>query len=488
MKKDIILFAAILFITLSSCNDYLDVSPEGEFKKETLDFSNIDNMFTPVSGIYASARTADGFSRWVLYGMLAIRGTDIEKGGSLGDQDEFNQMKRFEYFKLDNFWGMNGAWGGLYNLVLKANSALEILDRYAEYCKTDNDKKLNMQYQAEVRFIRAYAYFFITRMWGDVPVIINNADILNLENVKKVPVAEVYKFIDEELEFCVRILPELRPNEMPNKGQVTMYSALALKSKVNADINDWDKVLAASNAIFESNRFSLHENFYDYFKKPGILSDETFFELQYSDANSADLQLSDAWFDFQYPKSITGVNSIKTGWGFMIPSTDIIDLFTKRGETVRAETTFLYTGKATPEGDLINNTSVGEPTVYNGKAYMPSTQLDPGRSDPGSGNSIRMLRYGDILLLNAEAKVRKGQSGDIPFNLVRKRAKMPELTNVTLDQILEERQVELCGEWGENYYDLLRTDRAANVLSKFVKGESEYFPIPLPQKDMNPNL
>lgn len=66
---------------------------------------------------------------------------------------------------------------------------------------------------------------------------------------------------------------------------------------------------------------------------------------------------------------------MKSGWGFMVPTQYIIDLFTRRGETVRAETSFLYTGKATPEGDVVNNSSVGEPTVYNGKPIFQVPSL-----------------------------------------------------------------------------------------------------------------
>ena len=90
--------------------------------------------------------------------------------------------------------------------------------------------------------------------------------------------------------------------------------------------------------------------------------------------------------------------------------------------------------------------------------------------------------------MNAEAKVRKGQNGDAPLNLVRKRAGMAPISGATLDQILEERQVELAVEWGERFYDLVRTDRAAQELPGFVKGKSEYYPIPQDQIDLNPNL
>ena len=103
-------------------------------------------------------------------------------------------------------------------------------------------------------------------------------------------------------------------------------------------------------------------------------------------------------------------------------------------------------------------------------------------------NNIRVFRYADVLLMNAEAKVRAQQNGDEPFNLVRTRAKLSPITNVTLDQILDERRAEFAMEWGERFFDLVRTGKAPDVLSGFVPGESEYYPIPQNQIDLNPNL
>lgn len=99
------------------------------------------------------------------------------------------------------------------------------------------------------------------------------------------------------------------------------------------------------------------------------------------------------------------------------------------------------------------------------------------------------MRYAEALLMNAEAKIRKGQSGDAQVNLVRNRVKLASISNVTLQQLLDERHAELiCEWWGERFNDLLRTDQAATVLPGFIKGRSEYIPIPQAQEDVNPKL
>lgn len=484
MKKYILAFIT-LAILATSCDDFLDKDPENSVNVEEVDYTQTENMFSPVSGVYAKARTENGFSRWALYGLIAVRADDTDKGAPASDQAAFNLCKEFKYSQITDFWALNASWQGLYELVLNCNQALTVLDKYAEHIQADADQKLYEQYTAEVRFLRAYGYFYLTRLRGDIPVVLDNNEIVN--NPGKTPREAVYAFINSELEYCSAKLPALRPNEMPYKGQVTKYTALALKAKANADINNWDAVLEATNEVVNSGKFSLYTDYYQYFKKPGRLADESLFELQYTDFNqgSGEIFRSDNWFAFQGPGSIKGVNPMNGGWGFLTPSNKIVDLFVSRGETDRDETTFLRSNSTTREGDVVGDNLF---PVYNGKAYLPSTQLTPGRADYGDGNNIRMLRYADVLLLNAEAKVRKGQNGDAPFNEVRTRANMPTLTGVTLEQILEERQVELACEWGERYFDLIRTDRAEGTLPGFVKGQSEYYPIPQEQIDLNPNL
>jgi hypothetical protein len=125
-----------------------------------------------------------------------------------------------------------------------------------------------------------------------------------------------------------------------------------------------------------------------------------------------------------------------------------------------------------------------------GKAYLPANQMSPGRTDYGSNNNVRVLRYADVLLLNAEAKVRKGQNGDAPLNLVRQRAKLNPITGASLQNILDERRAEFaCEWWGERYNDLIRTGQAATVLAPFGFAQGkEYLPVPQAQKDLNPNF
>lgn len=328
-------------------------------------------------------------------------------------------------------------------------------------------------------FFRALAYHQLVNLWGDVPLLLDN-QALNISKSKK---EDVLKYIYDELDFCIQNLPAIRPNESEHPGAVTKYTAEVLKARVKMYNNEWDDVLTLTEDIINSGKFELYPDFYELFKIPGKLCNESLLEYQFTDFGngSGEIVESDQWFAFQGPRGEAPIS----GWAFIEPTEKIQKLFAKRGETVRAETTFLMTDATTRDGDYI---PAGSQSAYNGKAYTPKNQMTPGRTQYGAGNNIRVFRYADVLLMNAEAKVRKGQNGDAPLNLVRERAGLAPIKNATVDQILEERQVELALEWGSRFYDLVRTDKAAQELPGFVKGESEYYPIPQDQIDLNPNL
>lgn len=480
-KKQLLWSIPLAFsLVASSCSDFLDKLPENSVEAETVDYSNTANMYMPVSGIYATAR---GYlASWSGYGCIIVRGDDVDKGGSPTDQIEFEYASNFQYDRITTFWALNGLWSNCYYMVTSSNSALISLENYAEHLTNENDKQLNAQYAAEVRFFRAYAYYQLVNMFGDVPLLLDNQEL----NVYKSKKEDVVKYIYDELDYCIANLPAIRPNESVHPGAVTKYTAEMLKAKLKMYHEEWDDVLSLTDDIINSGKFELYSDFYQLFKIPGKLSNESLLEYQFTDFGngSGESVTSDCWFAFQGPRGEAPIS----GWAFIEPTQKLRDLFAKRGETVRAETTFLLTDATTRDGDYVPAAQPGEPTAYNGKAYTPKSQMTPGRTDYGMNNNIRVFRYADVLLMNAEAKVRKGQNGDAPLNLVRERAGMAPISGATLDQILEERQVELAVEWGDRFFDLVRTDRAAQELPGFVKGQSEYYPIPQDQIDLNPNL
>lgn len=477
-----VLALASLLFGATSCSDYIDIDPENSVPEEKVDYTNLDNMYMPVSGVYAKVRT--GAMHWVIWPLSIVRDGDVWSGKP-DDQAPLVDMGNYNYDQ--GFWGLNEMWNQYYGIIKVANSALESLDEYAVYATTDAQKATNRSYQGEVKFLRAYAYYRLVQAFGPVTILRSNTQT----NLTRSTIEAVNKYMLEDLEYAYNNCPEVRPNEMAHIGAVSAYSAKALAAKVYLNMGQYDQVEKLTDDIINSRKFKLYEDFYQLFKIPGKLCNESLFECQCTDfgQGSGEMVDADQWFNFQGP-SLQGPSISVSGWGFIGYSDEFKAWAESRNEDVRATTTFLVGGTTTPSGDFIKPQQNSIRTnCWNGKAYTPTNQMTEGRTKYGSNNNIRVLRYADVLLMNAEAKVKLGKNGDEPFNEVRRRAHMPELTNVTFDQILDERRMELCCEWGERYNDLIRTGKAAEVLGpKGWTVEKTYYPLPLDQITDNADL
>ncbi|WP_033148340.1 RagB/SusD family nutrient uptake outer membrane protein [Prevotella sp. P6B1] len=458
-------------LTLCSCSDYLDIDPENKVPETQVDYTNVADMYAPVSGVYAKVRT--GGMHWVIWPLSIVRDDDMWSGRT----DDQQLLVDFGNFNYDNaFWGLNEMWNQYYGIIKVANSALESLDQYAANAKSDADMNNYRAYCGEVRILRSYAYYRLMQAFGDITILRTTTQGDLTRSTKQA----VEAYVLNDLQYAIDNCPKLRPNEMEHVGAVTAYTAELLAAKIRLNRGEYDKVEQLTDDIINSQRFQLYDDFYQLFKIPGKLCNESLFEVQCTDfgQSSGDVVDADQWFVFQGPGSLGGWNFVRFYPEFQQWAAD-------RGETVRSTTTFMQGDTTTPSGDYVGGTKT---EFYNGKTYTPTSQLTPGRSKYGENNNIRIFRYADVLLMNAEAKVRQGKNGDTPFNLVRSRAQMPTLTGVTVDQILDERRMELAGEWGERYNDLVRTGKAAQVLGAKWSTEKTYYPLPLDQLNNVPAL
>lgn len=490
--------AAALLLSGASCSDFLDKAPENTVPEESIDYTNLSNMYQPVSGVYGALRT--GGMHWVGLPLYIVRDDDVWSGRHDDQADLINIGESFVY--MNSFWGFNEMWNQNYKIVRVANAALDDLANFRANCTSNDDLQKNSEYEGEVRFLRALAYYRLTQLFGDVTILRSNTQTDLTRSVRDV----VYEYmLTEDLLPAIELLPEVHPRNAEHMGAATSYTAATLAAKVYLQMNDFPNVKKQTEYVIKSGLFDLYPDFYNLFKTAGMLCEESLFECQITDfdAGSGEEIKAGEWYTFQGPAN-TGVIS---GWGFIGYRDEFVEWAEKRGETVRATTTFLKGGEKTPSGDAINlNTNMTATNCWNGKAYLPSSETPAGRGY-GSGNNIRILRYADVLLMYAEACVETGQdlgNALTQINKIRERAQMPpfQQSDLTKDNILDERRMELAGEWGERYMDLVRTGKAATVLNEgvdptpgdrniVVNGWTEdktYYPIPPTQIENAPAL
>lgn len=511
VKNNIIRYLAVTLtfilsvLIMSSCSDFLNNPIEGRIPVDDIDYTDESRMYEPVSSVYARARD-NNLAHWSNQAMLRFRSDFVFKGAHAGDQPIMEDIQDFQYETMTNAWFVNNMWTQHFGLIRDANASLEELVLFGQHA---SDKDLHRQYMAEVRWFRALGYWRMIRLYGDVPYY--DKDIV-AANLRLSPREEVYDYVVSELTEIIDHLSDEHPSHMsPRRGSVTKWAAHMLLAKIAADFQDYPMMLTHSQAIVDSGLFSLYPDYYQLFKYEGQLSDESIFELQQTDFGqpSGNMTNIDQFYVFDGIKQSGGTkydgSGFTSGWGFSVPAQKYLDLMEDRDEGVRYETTIIQPNTRTVEGDSIgsipadlqglinryNSEGRGVSESYFFKTYVPYIDQTPGNHRYGGFNNIRIFRYAEALLLYSEALIHLNGPGvgDAPLNEVRARAGMPNISGATIDDIIDERAAELTFEWGaDRFFDLVRLDRAEGTIPRFVKGEHEFFPIPVAQIDLQPGL
>jgi starch-binding outer membrane protein, SusD/RagB family len=250
----------------------------------------------------------------------------------------------------------------------------------------------------------------------------------------------------------------------------------------------WAEVLTLTNQVIALGVYSLFPNYEQLFRVQNENSSESVFEIQ-ADIIPGNPDASNS----QYSQ-VQGVRGTPGGWGFNVPTANLVAEYEPNDP--RKDATIIFRPEVTPEGDAIPAT--GDNPMYNQKSYVPFGQIVNGYPE-GAQQNIRVIRYADVLLMNAEAANETGNTALAlsSLNAVRARARgtnpitvLPPVT--TTDQatlrnaIWHERRVELAMEF-DRFFDLVRQGRAAAVLGTkgFVAGKNEVWPIPQNEIDLS---
>lgn len=499
--KYLLSFAA-LFLAVS-CHEVLDDPAENRIFTEETDYTRTEDMILPVIGAYGEFYTRG----WEGIPLISVRGDDVNAGG-LGDQQDFAEADMFNYNQ--GYWMFNSLWQVTWADIFRMESTIEQVDLYQQEATGSTPAE---QYKAEAKVLEAFLLFQLSRVWGDmfIPPSSDPSDLLVAPLSTKM---EVMQWISDEMDAAAAALPDLHPNERTDiPGGVTRYTALAIKALANLEMENYQGVADATSQIINSGKFELFPDFYELFKIPGKLADENLLELQYSDFGMASGDRRAYLMAFFAPQGWTpAVEGANAGWGFYEPSIKFIKFMLDREETVRLETSVLFTNRGIAEiqqdpqyanlPDFVNNTTRDGDVINDyarakfasGKHYLPSNQLIPGRTAYGSNKNFICIRYAEILLMHAEALTRGATSSSISaleaVNMVRERANMPLLTSVTSEDVMDEKFAELAMEWGIRYYDMLRLEEYDELSydGRTFTADKAYLPYPSAQVEMLPAL
>jgi hypothetical protein len=381
------------------------------------------------------------------------------------------------------------AWKAFYKV---AGSATILMNAFeAKKASASNPAYLN-QGIAEAHFIRAVAYFYLARIFRDVPIVTDPVALASSSDIR-VPryiQSDVLKFVIQELKAA-----ESGLGETPYQpGRVTTYSAKGMMAKVYLYMGDYENAKAKAQEVINSGKYDLFSDYYQMFSTDKSNNNiESLFALQwivggdYQAANHLQTNIGPA-------PLLAPINA--GGYSSVVPSITLLQSFEpgdKRRQVImeqgwtRSDWTnvnfpngFKYdtltTGSATDQALKIKNA-----TRTNSAKYVTGTGSN-GDNVIGSSTDMNtyILRYADVLLIYAEAVLGNNSSTSDPsalaaFNKVRARAGLPALNTLTKDIILKERMIEFNFE-GDYWFDVQRQgfEKAKQILWSQERGTYDY--------------
>lgn len=468
-----------LMLSVGSCSqDFLDRKP----LTATMDDIEAGALDAQVFGIYSDFRSY-GVDVLPWIALHDFRSDDSRKGSTDTDGAEWGDA--FDKFNYSvNFGGVNDYWNGYFGLINKANNVID-----AAGTSTDPNTLVNV---GEAKFIRAYAYFNLVRVFGEVPKIDFKLVQASDANIAKSSVNDIYALIDADLKIAEENLPISW--EAQYIGRLTKGAAKTLVAQTQITRKNWAGALEKAKEVEALGVYSLYPTYWEIFKDKGENSSESIFEIQcYAGPNQTD----DFMSTYATSQGVRGndASGWNLGWGWNTPTENLVNAY-EAGDK-RKNSSILFAGQSDdPAYGGYGATLVAYPSAnsaqpyWNKKTYAdPAMRKSTGRLDQAGWINHRIMRYADIILMIAECsnELGDGATAERYLEMVRARARgtesvLPKVMFASQTQmrtaIKHERRVEFALE-GYRFFDLVRWEDATTVLAPLgYTAKHKFMPIP----------
>lgn len=477
-----------VLVAIQACKkSFVEVKPTGDTYLEANYYQNAQQAFNGLVAVYDPLGSETGSTYSNKQGLLNAASDDCGAGG--GSATDQVAWVVWDNFTVNSGQGPQGdLWGRNYTGIYRANLLLSKLDGVS-----DLSAALKGRYAAECKFLRAYYYFDLVRLFKNVPLITAAIPTAEIYNITQASPDAVYAQIEKDLTEAIgeANLPSTVPVATEG-GRVTKGAAKALLGKVYLYEKKWAQAaqqLADVNGTpggTSTFGYKLLPNFGDIFKPTNKFNSESIFEIVHTSQARQDWN---AWGAFEGnvmvqmigPRNYTGPIYV-TGWGFCPLTNELVN-------AIKNDPRYPYT---CANIDSIVNAAPGrsyekgfQNTGYFIEKFAPKQVYRSslgGVADLNYPNDYIEIRLADTYLMEAEALTQAGSNtarAQALLDAVRARVGLASVP-VSLPTIYNERRLELATE-GHRFFDLVRTGQAATVLGPFgfKAGKNEVLPIPL---------
>ena len=488
--------SAVLVFATAGCKKFLDQPVLGQYEAGQF-FSSDTNAILAVNAAYVplSFRDAASNTIWVLGDVAS---DDAVKGSNPGDQADFENIDNFNIAPINA--AVEAQWKRDYDGVFKCNVVLDGLPE----SNASVSAAVRAQAVGQAQFLRAYYYFQLTALYGDIPLRLKVETPEELQS-PALPQAQIYAQIEADCQTAAAALPDAWPAS--DAGRATKGAAMALLARTYLFEKKWALAAQTAQAV-EALGYKLLPVFADNFRAATKNNTEAIFSVQHTSGLSPNQGNNlNQWFA---PRP-------QNGYGFFYPTKSLVANFERTPDGVVDPRLDYSVGRA-------GQSFFGVPfdTTWTTTGYVSKKHLQPLSEIPstikGDGNlNYEAIRYAEVLLIDAEASNEAGNSAAAlgALNQVRKRAResylydtalpgtgtvpaglLPDVTATDQDQLRDilrrERRSELALEF-QRFFDVIRYGQAyaTQALSdrpNFNYAKNMFFPIPQSERDTNKKL
>jgi hypothetical protein len=475
----------LLFIALvgSSCKKFLKEDPKN-LVAITNFYQTENDAIAAVNAIYgylnstSTGSTAGVYHStfWVLAGLAS----DEMYNEAIFSPD-LDQVSKFVHGPINA--SIQETWTMHYKAITLANIAI------ARVPAIQMDAAFRTRLINEAHFLRGLLYFDMVRMFGNIPLVLQEDEPLTPEPAQS---SAIYEQIIADL-TATKDLPDSYPDGA-GIGRATKGAAKAILAKVYLTLEKWQECSTLCQEIINSNQYALWADFADVFKLSSRGGKEAIFSVGFGDGGGAISFWEVGQFNVRLLPTQLSAEGVENAQGWQPPTQNLYDSYDAADR--RRAVTFLT---------VIHNANGTTTTI---KPYIQKywdRVAEPKGN--GSSNDYPVIRYADVLLMYAEASNELGNSIDAHkyINIVRKRARFngtvdlnttPDYVNLSKEAfrtaVLKERRMEFVAE-GQRWFDLVRTKTLETLVPVAKPGitpaaKHYLFPIPQRELDLNPKL
>jgi starch-binding outer membrane protein, SusD/RagB family len=484
--------ALLIIVTVfnTGCKKFLDEELLGDRSDQQF-FHTAGDAELALTGVYNILSFADANNRIWVFGDVAS--DDATKGGNPGDQADIGLIDDFNITTTNG--NLENVWALYYEGISRANWLLDNIGNI----NMDQDRKNEII--GETKFLRAYYYYWLANIFGNIPVHITVPSVPEMQKAAT-PYEEIFSnVIIPDLTDATSKLPETGA-----PGRATKYAAWGLLAKCHLFMKNWTGAENAANEVIKSGLFKMEQLYSNNFQKASKDNQEVIFSVEH-------LAGQDPWLGNRLNQWFAPQNF--NGYGFDTPTQNFVDAFESVNDTIVDPRLDYTVGR---EGHLWTDSIMFDPewspTGYLNRKYnQPLTEVARESKADGELN-YQFMRYSEILLVMAEALNEQGKSGEAVsyVNKIRKRAResymydpalpgYPNIPNGLLPDIQDngqdgvrtairhERRVELGFEF-HRYFDVIRygqgyANQAFNDKPNFNYETNKFMPIPQSELDTN---